>query len=116
MISYEMYKIVHVVSIVLFFSMFAAASNKKAEKLELAMIGVSLGIILISGMGLVARMGIEHGSAWPIWLKLKLVILVVIAGSTHFVLIKHSRFARKYFWLAVGFLTLASFLANYKIH
>lgn len=118
MISYQIYKILHVVSIVMFFALYAAAAVKAQRgekfKLETILTGVCLVIILIAGMGLVARIGIPHGESWPIWLKAKLGIWIVIGVSGHMILKRFSQFAMKYFWASSVLLVLASYLANYK--
>lgn len=114
--SYQVYKIIHIVGIVLFFSLYAVAAYRgQAKKSEKIITGVLLVIILVAGMGLVARLGIPHGQPWPMWLKAKLGIWIVLGSLSHLVLKRFPGFAVKFFWIAVGLLTLASYLANYKV-
>lgn len=113
--SYQFYKILHVVSIVLFFSLYCkAAYSKSSEKMDKILTGVFLVIILVSGMGLIAKIGISHGSGWPVWAYMKLTIWLIVGGAGHMILKRFPHLAVKTFWVSVGFLTLASYLANYK--
>lgn len=113
--SYSLYKMIHVISIVIFFSFYAkAAYSGKSLKSDKIITGVMLLIILIGGMGLVAKIGFSHGEGWPMWVKLKLVIWLIVGASGHMVLKRWPQHAVKAFWGGIGFLTLASYLANYK--
>lgn len=114
--SYQIYKMIHVVSIVLFFSGYAVAAVKKQNiKLEKILTGVALVLIFVSGMGLIARLGIPHGAPWPMWIKLKLGIWVIIGTSGHIILKRWPKAASQFFWIAIGLLVSASYFANYKI-
>ncbi len=113
--SYQIYKMIHVISIVLFFSMFAkAAYAGKSEKADKISTGIFLVLILISGMGLIARIGISHSAGWPVWLYMKLAIWLIVGIVGHVSMKRFPQHSVKVFWGSVGFLTLASFLANYK--
>lgn len=114
--SYQVYKILHVVMIVVFFSSMAMSSVRK-EKSRSAMIitGLSLVMILVSGMGLVARIGIPHGVSWPVWLNIKVAIWAVVGIGGHVVMKRFPAFLSKFFWLSIGLLVVASYMANYKI-
>lgn len=114
--SYQVYKMIHVVSIVIFFSLFAAAAyTQENKKLNKILTGLFLVFILVSGMGLIARIGIPHGAAWPIWIKAKIGIWLIVGVAGHVVIKRFPQYGVKAFWASVGLLTLASYLANYKI-
>lgn len=114
--SYAFYKIIHVVSIVLFFALYMSAVRKDRDiKKEVIFSGVALILILVSGMGLIAKIGIPHGTGWPLWLQLKLGIWVFIAIAGHTIMKRFAKHKLKFFWLAFLLLTCASYLANYKI-
>lgn len=113
--SYAFYKIIHVVSIVLFFSLYMSATIKKENiKKEVILTGIALVFILVSGFGLIARIGIAHGAGWPLWLKFKVAIWAFVGMFGHIVLKRFPQFSPKAFWILFGVLGLASFLANYK--
>ena len=116
MISYQIYKMIHIISIVLFFSVYLSAAIKTGSlKKEKIITGILLVLILASGMGLVARLGIPHASPWPTWLRVKLGIWIFIGCSSHIVLKRWHQHAVKFFYFSILLLTLASFMANYKV-
>ncbi len=116
MISYQIYKMIHVLSLVVFFSLFAvAAYTKENSKKNKILTGVLILFVLISGMGLVARIGIPHGTGWPLWLNLKVAIWLIVGSVGHIVIKRFPQHGVKAFWASIGLLTCASFLANYKI-
>lgn len=114
--SYAFYKIIHVVSIVAFFSLYMSATLKSRDKIkrEVILTGIALVFILISGFGLVAKIGIAHGSSWPIWLKIKLGIWFIVGMFGHIALKRFFDKTPKVFWFLFGILILASYLANFK--
>lgn len=117
MISYQIYKIIHVVSIVLFFALYMSAAIKpkgQAIKKEVIFSGVALILILVSGMGLIARLGIPHDAPWPFWLKAKLGIWATIGVVGHAILKRFAQYRLKFFWFGFVLLICASTLANYK--
>jgi hypothetical protein len=81
MISYNIYKLFHLVSIFgLFLSLGCAAVLEKAQSRWTAPVhGVSLVLILTAGFGMLARLGV-HG-ALPGWVIGKLVVWLVLGAS-----------------------------------
>jgi uncharacterized membrane protein SirB2 len=114
--SYQVYKMIHIVSIVLFFSAYAVATVKPGSiKLEKILTGIALVLILASGMGLMARLGIAHGQPWPLWIIIKLSIWLIIGTAGHIILKRWPKAAPQFFWIAIGLLVMASYMANYKL-
>lgn len=114
--SYQFYKMLHVISIVLFFAIYAAAAvkvqNGQKIKFETIFTGIMLFLILTGGFGLKK---FAAPGEWPLWLTLKLGIWCVIGFSGHMILKRYPQFSFKFFWGSVGLLTIASYLANYKL-
>jgi uncharacterized membrane protein SirB2 len=80
MISYDVYKLLHLCFILTFFSSLGfIASNhemivKKGFKI---LVGVISFLIFVAGMGLIARLGFKHGEGFPLWINLKIIWLRV---------------------------------------
>ena len=111
--SYEVYKMMHFVSIVIFFALFAvAAYSGESTKKNKIVTGVALFFILLGGMGLKK---FAAPGAWPLWLNLKMTIWLIVGSVGHMAIKRIPQHAIKVFWGSVGLLTLASYLANYKL-
>lgn len=114
--SYQFYKMVHIISIVLFFALYALAAFKAGSKLpykfEKKFTGMLLIVILIGGFGLKK---FAAPGEWPLWLILKMVIWFIVGIGGHSILKRFPQNAMKFFWVSVGLLTIASYLANYKL-
>ena len=83
MFSYEFYKLIHLFCIIFFSGTiglcFATDSPPKWAKISTGIISL---VIFVAGMGLVARIGIDHGEGWPKWLMAKLVLWLILAILT----------------------------------
>lgn len=89
MISYAVYKLVHVAAILLLFTAVGGAivhaanggrkSDSAAGRLTAIVHGVALFFILLGGFGMLARLGVKHDWLFPPWLWGKLVIWVLLA-------------------------------------
>ncbi|MFZ3231915.1 MAG: SirB2 family protein [Pseudobdellovibrio sp.] len=117
---YEFYKIIHVVSIVLLFSGLMGLLTVKMSKIELApnvkrMVFISHGVgvlfLLISGFGLLARLGLTQGL--PGWVYGKLAIWLVLAGSVALVKRK-GHLGWPIFICLIAIFTVAAYLAILK--
>ncbi|MAX66509.1 MAG: hypothetical protein QF441_06300 [Bacteriovoracaceae bacterium] len=111
--SYQFYKMLHVISIVVFFSLYAVAAygagNNKKNKI---ITGIMLLVILVGGMGLKK---FAAPGEWPLWLNIKMVIWLIVGVFGHVIVKRFPEYAVKSFWISIGLLTLASYLANYKL-
>jgi hypothetical protein len=90
MISYPVYRVVHLFGIFLLFVVLAGmawgAGRARAEGVisrRAAMIlhGISLFIVLLGGFGLLARIGVMHGMDWPGWVWAKLAIWLLLGAA-----------------------------------
>ncbi len=79
MLSYEVYKILHILTIVVFFSFGAVMLYTDAPKHVKIINGVASFLILVGGMGLLARVGVGHGGGFPFWVWAKMAIWLVLA-------------------------------------
>ncbi len=90
MISYQAYKVIHLIGIFLALAALAgvalAVANgatkqaNPARRLLSVSHGLGLLVVLVGGFGLLARLGAIHGAAFPGWVWAKLAIWVAIGG------------------------------------
>ena len=111
--SYQFYKMLHVISIVIFFSLFAvAAYGQENTKKNKIITGIMLLLILVGGIDSKKFASPRH---WPLWLNLKMVIWLIVGVAGHVVVKRFPKYAVKTFWLSIFLLGAASYLANYKL-
>jgi len=80
-LSYEFYKVLHVLMLVLFVgSIGAQFFAEKAPKSTKIISGVASLLLFVAGMGLIARIGINHGEGWPIWIKIKIGLWLAVSA------------------------------------
>lgn len=79
MISYEVYKIIHILCILLTVAALAVGYYSAQPKHIKIISGVTSLLILVSGMGLLARIGVSHGQGFPTWVMVKMMLWLVIA-------------------------------------
>jgi len=123
MLSHSVYNILHVVGIVLIMAALGALAlhainggtreSNAARGLVAGLHGLGAFLVLLGGFGMLARIGFEHGSAFPGWLVVKIVIWLILAGS---VVVPYRRPAlARPLLLALPLLGgLAAFMAIYK--
>lgn len=90
MLPYAFYKIVHILGIALVlvslggFAVHAlnggAKGENQARRLLIAMHGAGALFVLVGGFGLLARINFSHGSAFPLWLWVKLGVWALVAA------------------------------------
>ncbi|MGH7846080.1 MAG: SirB2 family protein [Candidatus Binatia bacterium] len=121
--AYSTYKVIHLFGIFLILVALGAASlhamdsgakNRNPQRKWIAIThGIGLLIVLVSGFGLLARLGISHTAGWPMWVWIKLGIWLVFGGTT--VLVAKSPRYAKFFWFLIPILAaLAAYLAINK--
>jgi uncharacterized membrane protein SirB2 len=76
MISYEIYKLIHLLCLLLFsgtIGLILYPEHLLDSKKGKFFTGFVSFFILVSGMGLVARLGFKHTEAFPLWITLKML-------------------------------------------
>ncbi len=115
MFSYQVYKLVHLASIFMFLSTMGASFflNEKGKLIKI-LSGISSFLILVGGMGLLARLGVSHGEPFPFWVISKIGIWLGLAILAP-VLAKRLKSMRHLAFLGLWLLAaVAAYFAIYK--
>ncbi len=118
---YEVYKVLHILGVMLLFVALGGAAmhginggtkeDNAGRGLVAASHGSALVIILVAGFGLLAKLGMA--SSMPLWVILKLVIWLLMGGVL--VILNKQPKAAKALWFALPVLgALAAYLAVTK--
>lgn len=87
MISYEIYKLLHICFIFLFLTstalVFTSHESLKKPVVKIFFAIISF-LIFVAGMGLIARLGFKHEEPFPLWIRLKMLNWVIAVTSTIF--------------------------------
>lgn len=122
MISYSVYRLVHLVGIFLLFVVLGGLSYSATRtgadgagprRMATILHGVALFIVLLGGFGLLARLGIVQGDAWPGWVWAKLAIWL-LAGAAVVIPKRKPEWARGLFVLLPVLGGLAAWFAIFK--
>lgn len=115
MISYTIYKVIHLTCLVAFYSFYGVQIlGEKEEKKYKILGGVASVLILVSGMGLLARIGISHGNGWPVWAIVKMVAWFILAGGIPLVAKRLPAFSKQYYWFSMILFIFLSWMINEK--
>lgn len=123
MIPYEVYKVLHIVGVLLAFAALgglaltvangALKSTSSVRRLVAAAHGIGTFVILLGGFGALARLGVTQGLGLPLWIWIKLACWAIIALV---VILPYRRpeLARPIFWLLPLVGAVAVWAAVYK--
>jgi hypothetical protein len=115
MISYENYKVIHLASLFILFTGLSISFYGIEKKHIKVLTGIGTLISLVAGMGLMARLGIGHGTEWPLWIKIKMTIWFLVAIGGAVVAKRFRRFGIPSYFVCLLLFILAAVVANYKI-
>lgn len=115
-LSYETYKITHLFFIMLFISLAAVSLWYGGRNKMLSMvIGIATLLILVSGMGLVATLGFKHGEPWPLWIKIKMALWLLVAVLVPLIQKKFPKLGKITYIFTMGVFLIIFYTVVHKI-
>lgn len=88
MISLALYKVLHLVGVLLLLSSlggiagtYATGGASASPRLFKIAHGLALAVILVAGFGLLAKLSLASPGAWPLWVWIKIAVWLVLGGS-----------------------------------
>jgi uncharacterized membrane protein SirB2 len=113
--SLQVYKIIHLVSLFALFTSFSVSLfGSQKSKFFKIFAGIATILVLVSGMGLMARSGIGHGTGWPLWIKMKFVIWGIVAVIIPIMIKRLPSLSTFTYVLMMSLFTAAVYLVNYR--
>lgn len=120
MLSYETYKLIHLLGVIFLFVSFGGyitlSSNRTpvSRKLIAFTHGISVIVILVAGFGLLARLGFGSFQSWPLWVWVKFAIWLILAAIV--ILIRRMPELRISLWFVIPILgVIAAYMAIFKV-
>jgi uncharacterized membrane protein SirB2 len=114
MFSYEFYKVIHLSSLMFLFSSLSVQLLGQKRKIFKILTGIATLFTLVSGMGLMARLGIGHGETWPLWIFVKLSIWLIVGIGGVIVAKRFPKLGFVTYFVMMSLFIVAALTANYK--
>ena len=109
------YKVLHLIGAFLLFAALGYLTLRPGERSKLANAshGIALLLVVVSGFGMLARLGVTHDWIFPLWVWLKLAIWLLL-GAALVLVRRMPQLATLWWWLFPLLGGAAAYLALYK--
>ena len=116
MVSYEVYKIAHLLCLFIFFTTSSILLWYGGRVRTLSILGgIASILILVTGMGLMARLNIGHTEAWPYWIKIKMAAWLILTIGAPVVTKRFPKLGKLFYFLAMGIFFVVLYAVIYKL-
>lgn len=109
MFSFQLYKMLHLIFVLLGFIAFSLSLHGNNSKLYKILAGVSSLMILVTGMGFLARLGI----GFQPYIIVKILIWAIIAIGTPVIIKRFPKLKKSFFTLLIVLFCIVAYLVSY---